>query len=201
MIKSGWEKFAIPLVVPALISSGCTGPDNTLDLSKGEGVPIAPALRFSLLEPTALQEPADVDQLIVAKYAGQSFVFEAHLQIDAGRLDLVALDGFGRRLETIRLNGTALTSETSRAVPPVFSPEQILANMEIVFGPDAAVAKAIKGDGGSYSGSAASRHIGRNGADELIVVYEKGSGWNRIVHVRNIGFGYSLDITSVQSDR
>jgi hypothetical protein len=194
-------KVALTVVLVTGLLCGCASVRDALFPSDKGSAIIAPNVRFTLSDPNAFGIPADVEQMMVAHYAGRKFVADVHLQIRPGEVDIVAMDGFGRRLATINWSSGTITFKASNGVPPMFSAEQILANMEIIFASDAVVAAALQQPDVSFSSSISGRAIARNGTSVLVVKYDKGQGWNRVAHLQNLEFGYSLDVNSVQLDR
>jgi hypothetical protein len=69
---------------------------------------IAPHVLYKVPAPDALQASVAAQQMIVARYRGQSFSFEAQIAITPEKLDLAAVDGLGRRALTIGWDGRDL---------------------------------------------------------------------------------------------
>src|SRR5437870_5179782 len=88
---------------------------------------LAPGLRFATPPPRALGYSIEVRQLITARYGGELQSFEGILSIAGDRLQLINLDGFGRRAMTIERTGNALTYAREPWVPESLNPANILA--------------------------------------------------------------------------
>jgi hypothetical protein len=157
---------------------------------------IAPKVLYKVPPPDALGGTVNAQQMIVARYRGQSFSFEAQIAITPERLDLVAVDGLGRRALTIGWNGRDLQYEPAPWLPPVFRPADILASMAIAYGPEAPIRAALAR--ATVTTTAARRTVAVDGKPVVIVDYGQGDGWSRPAHVRNAAFGYELDIQSVE---
>jgi uncharacterized protein DUF3261 len=159
---------------------------------------IAPNILYKVPPPGALQGSITVQQLIVARFRGQSFSFEAQIAITPQQLDLVALDGLGRRALTIGWNGHDLHYEPAPWLPPIFRPADILTSMSIAYWPEDAVRAALAGTKATVTTSATQRVIALNGKPLVVVDYGQGDGWSRPAHVRNAVFGFELDIQSAE---
>jgi hypothetical protein len=159
---------------------------------------IAPHVLYKVPAPDALQGSVAVQQMIVARYRGQSFSFEAQIAITPQRLDLVAVDGLGRRALTIGWDGRDLRYEPAPWLPPIFRPSDILASMSIAYWPEDAVRTALAQTKATVTTSPAQRIVSVDGKPLVVVDYGQGDGWNRAAHVRNAVFGYELDIQSAE---
>jgi hypothetical protein len=158
---------------------------------------IAPKVLYKVPPPDALGGAVTVQQMIVARYRGQSFSFEAQIAITPQSLDLVAVDGLGRRALTIGWNGHDLRYEPAPWLPPIFRPADILTSMTIAYGPEDAIRAALADAGATVTTTAARRTVAIDGKPLVVVDYGQGDGWSRSAHVRNAAFGYELDIQSV----
>jgi hypothetical protein len=159
---------------------------------------IGPKLFYKVPAPEALHSTVAVQQMIVARYRGRSFSFEAQITITPQKLDLVAVDGLGRRALTIGWNGHDLLYEPAPWLPPIFRPSDILASMTMAYWPEDAVRAALAQTNATVTTSPTQRVISVNGKPVVTVDYGKGEGWNRSAHVQNVVFGYGLDIQSVE---
>jgi hypothetical protein len=160
---------------------------------------VAPNLDFVLPTPSALGRSVDVAQTIVSRFRGTSYTVDAQIQINPDELVFVALDGFGRRALTITWKGSVPTYETAPWLPPMLRPANVLADFVICYWPDEAVSAAIKGSGATLVTSAGMRKIVRGKRDLIVVEYGKGEGWNRSAHLRNLAFGYEINVQSVEN--
>jgi hypothetical protein len=157
---------------------------------------ISPNTRLKIPSAQALNQTATITQSVVAHYRDATYSFEANIAVTPDSLDLVALDGMGRRALTITWTGNTLRYQPAPWLPPSLRPSNILADLTITYWPDPALRAAL-GEA-TITTTSQRRTISANGADIVVVEYGAGTGWNRSAHLRNLAFGYSLDIQSVQ---
>jgi hypothetical protein len=81
----------------------------------------------------------------------------------------------------------------------VFRPADILAAFVIAYWPDDVVAAAMKGSAVTVATKDGVRRISRNGRDLIVVTYGPGEGWNRSATLKNLAFGYEIDIQSAEN--
>jgi Protein of unknown function (DUF3261) len=181
-----------------LILAGCgtVSPRDTGEPLAQDEALIAPHLRLKIPRPQALNQTATITQSVVAHYRDATYSFEANIALAPDSLELVALDGMGRRALTITWSGNNLRYQPALWLPPSLRPSNILADMTIAYWPDRALRAALAE--ATITTTSQRRTISANGADIVVVEYGSGTGWNRSAHFRNLAFGYSLDIQSVQ---
>lgn len=187
---------AILLLIFAL--AGCAtvrGPDS------GAEAMIAPAVRFATPGPQALGYQVVAEQMISAHYRGDSFVWEAHIDVSPERLDIVGLDSFGRRAFTMTWRGDSLSYEAASWLPAAIRPGNVLADIAILYWPQTAVQAALAHSGAVATTTATGRSIAAGGTEIVHVDYDDAGArdWNGAAHLRNLAFGYRLDIQSVKA--
>jgi hypothetical protein len=160
---------------------------------------VAPQLNFVLPPPATLGQTVSVAQTIVSRFRGNSFAVEAQIQITPDSLDFVAMDGFGRRALTINWHGGVPVYQPAPWLPPTLRPANILADFVICYWPDDAIAAAIKDSGATLVTVDGKRKIMRGSRELIVVEYGPGSGWNRAAKLRNIAFGYEIDVQSAEN--
>lgn len=178
----------------ALLLAGCAARPH---LANDEAL-IAPNVVFFVPPPDASAAPKAVTQSIVAHYRDQSFTFDAQIQIAPNDLDLVALDGLGRRALTVHWKAGKMDFEAAPWLPPSMRPADILADIAIVYAPEQQVGQAIARSGGTLTTTPTGRTIAKGGRDLIVVDYGDGDGWNRSAKLRNLAFGYEIDIRSTE---
>jgi hypothetical protein len=188
-------KKAVLLLAPLLVLAGCVTrppplPDNQ--------ALIAPKTVLVVTPPRPQAASESIAQSIVAHYRDQTFAFDAQIQIAPGTFDLVALDAMGRRALTAHWNGDRMNAETAPWLPPLMRPADILADIAIVYGPQDEVAQSITNAGATLSETGTTRTIAKGNRDLIVVEYGDGSGWSRSAKLRNLAFGYEIDIRSVE---
>ena len=159
---------------------------------------IAPKTVFVIPPPTADTASVTVTQSIVAHYRDQSFACDVQIQLAPGTFDLVALDTLGRRALTVHWKNGKMSADAAPSLPPIMRPADVLADMAIVYGSDQMVSDAIAKSGATLNATATTRTIAKGGHDLIAVDYGAGEGWNRSAKLRNLAFGYEIDIQSAE---
>jgi hypothetical protein len=167
---------------------------------RGAEAMIAPTVRFVVPGPQALGYRVTAEQLVSAHYRGDAFVWEAHIDVSPERLEIVGLDGFGRRAFTMNWRDNALSYEAASWLPTTIKPGNVLADIALLYWPQKAVQAALAGSGALVTTTTAGRSVTFDGTEILHVDYDDAgsSAWNGTVHLRNLAFGYQLDIQSVR---
>lgn len=182
-------------VVTLVLLTGCATRGPELRDTQAR---LAPNVVFILPSPTALNQTATISQSIVARFKDQSFSFEAQIQISPGTLDLVALDGFGRRGLTVTWTEGGLVAEAAPWLPKFIRPADILADIALVYWPQEALQPALGAAGASLREAQGARVVSAGGRDLVVVDYGAGTGWNRSATLRNLVFGYEIEIQSAE---
>ena len=188
--------WAIPLLA-AFLLPGCvsTPPMVTRPLHDNEAM-IAPDVTFAIPPPSVLGQTVSVAQVIVAHFRDQSYSFQAQIQITPQQLDLAALDGLGRRALTVTWKQDGIDHKEAPWLPAFIRPADILADIAIVYWPEEIVASSLASSGTTLSVSESDRKIRSAKRDLIVVEYGEGKGWNRAAKLRNLVFGYEIDIQS-----
>jgi len=164
---------------------------------------IGPGQRLNLPRPADLGRRIVTTQLITLRGYGQTVVLEVNLSITPERVTLVGLDGMGRRAVTITWTGQNVSAETAPWVPETLRPGSMLADIILIYWPEAAVRRALP-DGGALLQEAHGRTIQVNGKDVLRVDYGSAAGaapWNGTLHYSNLAWGYEVDVQSSEMRR
>jgi hypothetical protein len=193
-ISEGFMRI-VALLVLIVALAGCA-----TERGRSAEAMIAPAVRFVTPGPQALGYRVVAEQMISAHYRGDSFVWEAHIDVSPEKQEIVGLDAFGRRAFTMIRQGDALSYEAASWLPAAIKPGNVLADIAILYWPQAAVEAALAGSGASVAATAAGRSIAVGGAEIVRVDYDDAGAreWNGTAHLRNLAFGYQLDIQSVR---
>jgi hypothetical protein len=182
-----------------LLVTACAGvPAPPPGLRDNQAI-VAPRTVLTIPPPAAIGRKLDLAQSIIAKFYGRSYALDLQIAIDHDRLDLVAMDGFGRRAMTVSWKEGAPSFAKAQWLPPVFRPADILASFVIAYWPDDIVAAAINDPNVTVATRNGARHISRNGKDLITVTYGPGDGWNRTAVLANAAFGYEIDIQSAEN--
>lgn len=185
----------LALALAALTLSGCAS-----QLPDDEAL-IAPKTVFTVPRPEAAGGTTTVAQSIVARYQDRTFAFDAQIQIAPDAFDLVALDGLGRRALTVHWQAGKVNFEAAPWLPPAVRPADILADIAIVYGPQKTVSESVAQFGAVLTETDTTRAISRNSHDLVVVDYGSGQGWDRDAKLRNLAFGYEIDIQSKEVAR
>jgi hypothetical protein len=159
---------------------------------------VAPAIRFVVPIPAAADGSLGIAQSIVAHYRDRTFTFEAQIQTSPGKFDLAALDGLGRRALTVHWSAGRMDFTAAPWLPAIVTPVDVLADIAIIYGPRDATARAIANSGATITETPTSLTITKNNCDLIVVEYGKGEGWNRSAKLRNLAYGYEIDIQSAE---
>jgi Protein of unknown function (DUF3261) len=159
---------------------------------------IAPELRFTLPSPRELGHSIDAVQLVTAHYRGDVQMFEAHLSVSPERLTLIGLDPFGRRALTVTMTDAGIDVDKAAWFPKALRPENILADIAIVYWPEDAVRHGLAQTDAVLRCDAKGRSIIADGHEVVRVDYAAtdGDAWAGAAHYRNAAFGYELDLRS-----
>jgi hypothetical protein len=159
---------------------------------------IAPGLSIAVPGPEAIGKEVLISQTVTAQFRGESYVMQGYLNLGPTSLELAALDGFGRRLFTISWRGNAFDYQPTPAMPSELRPANMLADIALIYWPADALRPVLAPAGATLTETAASRSISFGGREVIHIDYETGIGWTGHTAYRNLAFGYSLDIRSVE---
>jgi hypothetical protein len=179
------------------ILSGCVSAPPGANIAPDEAA-IAPQITFKIPPPSSVGRSVTATQTVVAKFRGNSFTFQSQIGITANGLELVALDGMGRRALTLTWNASGIDAKPAPWLPPMLRPSDILAGIAMVYWPDDALSATLKNSGATLAIQPGRRTIKTARGDIVVIDYGSGEGWNRSAHLRNVAFGYDLDIQSVE---
>ncbi|MEA2756035.1 MAG: hypothetical protein QOJ54_2324 [Aliidongia sp.] len=162
-------------------------------------VRVAPGLDLVMPQPRDLGRSLEATQLVSARFGDQTTVFEGHVSVTPERLLLVVLDPLGRKALSVTWNGAAVVSEKADWLPQALRPENMLADIILLYWPEAAVSRALAPSGGTLVGAPGSRSIFVAGQEVIHADYlsaAEGAAWAGHAHYRNLPWGYDLDIQS-----
>lgn len=161
-------------------------------------VAIATDTQFVLPATGELGRPVDAVQQVTARHEGRVHVFEVRLQARAGQLRLAGTDPAGRRAMTIDWTDGNLAVERAPWLPETVRPENILADLVLVYWPEAALRRVLAGAGATLSAEPGSRAVRRDGRELVTVRYDNAADpWTGTARLRNLAWGYELEIRSV----
>lgn len=190
-------------VLPVLLLHGCADAPPHAETR----VAIAPDLTLTLpapdsLGPDSLGLRLEAIQLVVARHDGRSLAFEGRISITPDRIAITCVDGMGRRLMDITWTRTAIIARRSAEVPPHLAPENILADLVLLYWPEPVVRQALSG--GTLTVNAGARIVAMDGTQAIHAEHRPGPAgdpWSGSSRLQNVAWGYSLDIQSRIIDR
>jgi hypothetical protein len=159
---------------------------------------VAPGISFRTPSPAELGYSVRVAQLITARYGDEAYVFEAELSVSPESLTLICIDSFGRRALTIVWQGGRITTDAASWLPTALRAQNILADIALVYWPDAAVRRGFDETAVTVSREGQRRAIAVEGKDVISISYgpvEDGR-WPSMARYSNKGFGYELVLRS-----
>lgn len=183
------------LIVSAL--TGCTSgqaPSATLPM-------IAPGHALTLPAPGDLGRSVEAAQLITVHREGETYVFEGHISVTPERLLLVGVDGSGRRALTLTWDRWGkITAETVPWMSHMIPPGPMLADIVVLYWPEAIVRRALKAAGATLVVGADSRTIMVEGVRTLVAEYQNGAAapWSGRLRYQNEAWGYDIEVQSVE---
>ena len=157
---------------------------------------IAPGVAFRIPPPSLLRDTLAAAQSVQADYGGLAMAFEAQLAISPARLDLVVLDGLGRRALTIGWHGAGVAAEPAPWLPAQVSAANMLADIALLYWPEALLRPALAAAGARLEIAPRQRSVFAGGQEVVRIEYAQ-PGWGGRALLRNLAFGYSLNVQSV----
>jgi hypothetical protein len=193
-------RSAAAFLLAGLMLAGCATPPPgpPPNLADDEAM-LAPKLVFKIPPPSAVKLNASFAQTVVAKFRGMSFQFDSQVQITPEELDLVSLNGLGQRAMTVTWKPSGIEHTQAPWLPSFVRPADFLADIAIVFWPADVLQDALKGTGAVVREWHRIRTISLDKRDIVSVKYGRdGEGWNRTAKLKNLAFGYEIDIQSAE---
>jgi hypothetical protein len=187
-------KFVLVAAILAL-SRGCAAPAAPPP-ADGD-VALAPGVSLRLPSPATLGRNVEAMQWVAARHRDNVVAFEARIAVNGDSLVLVGSDAMGRRLLTLRRNGDGpVVADRADWLPPDLRPENILADILLIYWPEAALRPRLKG--ATLGDAEGVRSIRRDGA-EIIRIVREGNGWSGRARLDNLAWSYDLDIRSAEA--
>lgn len=182
------------LIVMMMSSAACAA---RYAASPGSTI-IAPGLELAVPTGRELGYSVEATQLITAHFRDQVQVFEAYVSVSPEKITMIALDPFGGRALTVTATDDAIHTEAAPIVPAALRPGNILADLAIVYWPAPALRRGLAGTSASLYDDQSERTISVDGREVVHVIYEgpHENSWTKVAHLRNIAYGYELDLRS-----
>ena len=186
------DAFVLRIVMSLLLAvsfAGCA----PLSPRFSESVLLAPGVQLDLPPLAAFGRQAEMMQWVVARHGEDVFIFEGRLSIGPDRLLLVAIDPFGRRAITIDWNGAQMNVERAPWLPETLPPENMLADIVLLFWPEDAIRHALHG--AELAVGNASRSI-RRGSEEIIAITYDNHPDTIVATLTNRSRHYEIEVRS-----
>jgi len=187
------------VIAALLLTSGCA----TTDREPPDTLPmIAPGHVLALPQPGDLGRSVEATQLITVHRGSEVHAFVGYVSVTPERLLLVGVDGMGRRALTLTWDKTGKVSgETAKWMQDPVPPGPMLADLIVLYWPEASVRAALAGADATLVAKSGSRSVMANGTEVLHVEYQGSAqpSWSGSLHYKNIAWGYEIDVQSVEA--
>jgi hypothetical protein len=169
-------------------------------LSNGQ-VTVAPGIAFSLPPPATLGRSVEAQQLVTARYRDETFVFETRISVTPARLLVVGTDMLGRRAMTIEWTGDDLKVEAAPWMPAELRARNVIADIMLLHWPENAVRAGVAPEATMRATGLGHRVFAVAGRDMIRIDRTDGvpGRWSGRWTYRNLGWGYDLDIQSIEA--
>jgi hypothetical protein len=183
------------LLIAALLLQGCA----TRPAERTGAVRIAPGLDLVLPQPGTLGRNLDATQLVLAHYGDQTIAFEGHISATPDQFLLAVVDPLGRRALSIIWTDRDIVYEAAPWLPPNLRPETMLADLVLLYWPEAVVGRALRDSGGTVVTGPGTRTVLFGGQEVIRMDYQMAAGepWTGHDRYRNLPRAYDLDIQSL----
>ncbi len=173
------------------------------DLDSGvadRSVIITPGVLLELPRRPDLGRRIEAVQSVKIRRRDSVFAFETRLSIADGRFRFAALDLAGRRALTLDWTERGIEMETASWLPEEFRPRNLLADMVLMFWPAEDVRVALAGNDTPIEADTGHRSIWANGKEMVRIEFRPPRKllWTGTTMYDNIGFGYSLEVRSIE---
>jgi len=150
-----------------------------------------------LLAPAALGSDRAVNQLVRGAFGAREMTLNCVVTVKDGTMSVVGLSAMGVRVFTIRYDGLTTSVDNSLPIPAQLTPERLLADLQLVYWPMAALESAWQPAGWEVSDSApGTRRLRRDSRLVAEVHYTSADPWQGRSWLVNFEHGYTLNIES-----
>jgi YD repeat-containing protein len=162
---------------------------------------IAPGHILTLPAPGDLGRSIEAAQLITVHRGRETDVFEGHISVTPERLLLVGVDGMGRRAMTLAWDKSGrITAETASWLPRPIPPGPMLADLVVLYWPEAIVRRALAESGATLKVENGGRSVSVDGVEIFHAEYQgmASSPWAGALRYRNKAWNYEIEVQSVE---
>lgn len=143
----------------------------------------------------ALPQPRAVNQVVRGAFGDRELSMVCAVQADGRVVRVVGIGTIGQRLFSLEHDGRRMQSEVSPLLPAAFSPERLLADLELALWPLTALQAAYAGSAWSVSEPVAgTRRLHRDSRLVAEVHYTGADPWVFRYWISNFEFGYVLSV-------
>lgn len=146
------------------------------------------------LAPADLGAVIALQQHLKVERGGRIDELDAALEVDADRLQLVAL-AFGQRVLTVNYNGKQLTTWRHVMLPAQVRAEDVLEDMQLTLWPAEAINRALPA-GWRIEDRGLRRTLRVGDTDVVVINYSAMPRWSGTVTLENLRYHYRLTIQS-----
>ena len=170
------------------------------DQAPSETLPmIAPGHVLTLPAPGDLGRSVEAAQFITIHRENKTYVFEGHISVTPEKFLLVGVDGTGRRALTLTWDKSGIVSaETAPWMPRAIPPGPMLADIVVLYWPEAIVRRALQDAGARLMVGNGTRTVTADGVQVLRAEYQEGVPWSGKLRYRNDAWGYDIEVQSVE---
>ncbi len=180
------------LLVLCITLAACAAPPRPM-----ERVEVAPGVALDMPSPADLGRSVESAQLVTARRGDQTFAFEGRLSVSPERLLLVGTDPMGRRAMSIVWRAGTLQVDKANWLPDAVRPENVLADIVLVYWPEDAVRQGLAASGATLETAPGRRAVWKDGREVIAVTYQ-GAPWAGVAHLENSGWHYRIEIRSAE---
>ncbi len=150
-----------------------------------------------LVAPSTLGSEQSVSQIVRGAFGPRDLTMNCVVTIKDGTMTVVGLSALGLRLFTIRYDGATTSVDNTVPVPPQLTPERLLADLQLVHWPIAALQQSMNNAGWKLTEPApGTRRLRRDDRVVAEVHYADEDPWSGRSWLVNLEHGYTLSIES-----
>lgn len=149
-----------------------------------------------LVAPSSLGADRAVSQVVRGAVGSRETTLNCIVRIEGNEMTVLGLNAIGVRLFTIHFDGRNVRTEQALAMPEQLTADRLLADLQFVFWPAAALREPLAHAGWQMSDAAGTRRLRRDGRLVAEAHYAGDDPWTGRSWLVNLEYGYSLQIDS-----
>lgn len=131
------------LIACTALFAGLLTAASAQQAQENEKIALAPGIQISLPALNGLNRHIEVVQSVVARYGSRTIAFEGRIDAAPDHFTMVCSDGMGRRAVTVEWTEKGVRYETAPWVPAELRPQNMLADLVLIYWPQEALAQAL----------------------------------------------------------